>query len=146
MSGDKQNIAQVDLDDFGIEEDANGVMTKEAIYRRKVADVSADDRNRLQEAIIASSESNCAEFRRNLFAFNGARKVSLESTAIILAGAATAVGGTAAKSALAAAATAVLGVDQTIDANILQSNAIDLILHTIAGERALALTDMRTQR
>lgn len=135
----------VDLDTFGAYVDGAGNHIA-ATYKRPADKVTQVERNQLQEAIISASDATCSEFRRELFALHSVRKVGFQGAAILLSGAAAAVGGAAAKTALAAASTAVLGVDQTIDANVLQNNAIDLILHTITSERQNALADMRKKQ
>ena len=102
-------------------------------------------RNDLQEAIIARSEVTCADFRKQLFATHVVRKVGLQSLALVLTGAAAAVGGEAAKTALAAAGAAVQGIDETVDAEALQKNAITAVLNTITSERTKLLAEMRAR-
>ncbi len=101
-----------------------------------------ENRNKLQDAIIARSVVACSDFRKRLYALHGTRKILFQGASLLLSGAAAVVGGEAAQ-ILAAMSAGALGIDETIDAHALQNAAISAILNTITTTREGALTAMR---
>lgn len=114
-------------------------------YEMARDDRTGFDRNRLQSAILARSDEKCATFRKVLFAAHGVRKVGFRALTLALSGAGAVVTG-AASQALSGVSAGFQGVDETVDAELLQKQTITLILQTISSTRNGLMQDIDKKR
>lgn len=118
---------------------------KYMISTNENANIDKKKRNQIQSEIMARSDANCAKFRKFLFAVHGTRKLFLRSITLAMSGAGTIVTGGASQ-VFSGISTGFQGVDETYDAEILQKQAITLILQTIRSTRKSLKKDINDNR
>jgi len=114
-------------------------------YEMARDDRTGFDRNRLQSAILARSDEKCATFRKVLFAAHGVRKVGFRALTLALSGVGAVVTGSASQ-ALSGASAGFQGMDETVDAELLQKQTIALILQTISSTRNGLMQEINEKR
>lgn len=110
------------------------------------ASTDAGTRNRLQDILIEHSDTSCTEFKDDMYARVAARKVGLQTTALLTAGAAAIVGGDTAQQILAGVGAAAVGFDAIVDAEVLQNQLITAVATQIDTTRTTIRTEIETKR
>lgn len=103
-------------------------------------------RNRLQDILIEHSDTTCTEFKDLMYARVAARKVGLQTTALLTAGAAAIVGGDTAQKILAGVGAAAVGFDAIVDAEVLQNQLITAVATQIDTSRTTIRTEIESKR
>jgi hypothetical protein len=115
----EQHEQPIDLKEYRFDDSAgNGDAT--TAYAR--ASGNPEDRNRLQDVLLESSDNACADFKDQMYARVAMRKVTLSTTALLSAGAAAIVGGDLAQKILAGVAASAVGyrVDSSSKRNVIK--------------------------
>lgn len=110
------------------------------------ASTNAETRNRLQDVLIEHSDTSCTEFKDEMYARVAARKVGLQTTALLTAGAAAIVGGDTAQQILAGVGAAAVGFDAIVDAEVLQNQLIAAVATQIDTTRTTIRAEIETKR